>query len=156
MFIVYIASHEQFESMAERKQKFKFAIHYTLLNQFKLLANFEKYNKIVYDKFPEKEQFLLFNLENSFRVQIGVELLLETIPQIIIQVLNNQKAGWGLVQAVSFLISILLLVKNISMVTVFGIRKFIEHRDSVSLRPTSYAEFQTVPKLDNASKISMM
>ena len=84
MFIVYIASHEQFESMQERKQKFKYAIHYTFLNQFKLLANFERYNKVVYDKFPQKEQFLLFNLENSFRVQIGVELLLETIPQIII------------------------------------------------------------------------
>jgi hypothetical protein len=42
------------------------------------------------------------------------------------------------------------------MLTVFGIRKFIEHRETVSLRPTSYAELQTVPKLDNASKLSMM
>ena len=42
------------------------------------------------------------------------------------------------------------------MLTVFGIRKFIEHRETVSLRPTSYAELQTIPKLDNASKQSMM
>jgi hypothetical protein len=42
------------------------------------------------------------------------------------------------------------------MLTVFGIRKFIEHRETVSLRPTSYAELQTVPKLDNASKESML
>ena len=57
---------------------------------------------------------------------------------------------------ISFLVSILLLVKNMAMLTVFGIRKFIEHRETASLRPTSYAELQTVPKLDNASKLSMM
>ena len=68
MFIVYIASHEQFESMQEKKKKFVFAFHYTFLHQFKLLANFEKYNQVVYGKFEQKEQFLLFNLENSFRV----------------------------------------------------------------------------------------
>jgi hypothetical protein len=84
MFVVYIASHEQFESMQERKKKLIFAFHYTFLQQFKLLANFERYNRVVYDKFEQKEQFLLFNLENSFRVQIGVELLLETLPQIMV------------------------------------------------------------------------
>jgi hypothetical protein len=68
MFIVYIASHEQFESITERKQKFRYAFLYTFLHQFKLLANFERYNKVIYDKFPQKEQFLLFNLENSFRI----------------------------------------------------------------------------------------
>ena len=41
------------------------------------------------------------------------------------------------------------------MLTVFCIRKFIEHRETVSLRPKSYQSLDKVPKLDKESMESM-
>lgn len=48
--------------------------------------------------------------------------------------------GWGGgVKLISFMISCVLLVKNLALLTNFAIKKFIEQRETVSLRPKSYA-----------------
>lgn len=39
--------------------------------------------------------------------------------------------------------------------TNFGIKKYIEHRDTVNLRPKSYAGLQKTPKIDKDSVVSM-
>lgn len=39
--------------------------------------------------------------------------------------------------------------------TVFGIKKFIEHRDVVSLRPKSYAGLLKSPKIDKDSLVAI-
>lgn len=41
------------------------------------------------------------------------------------------------------------------MLTNFAIKKFIEHRETVSLRPKSYAGLQKKPKIDKDSLLSI-
>lgn len=49
---------------------------------------------------------------------------------------TEQKSGWSdpLVMA-SFILSILVFVKNVTTWTIFLIRRYIEQRDDVALRP---------------------
>lgn len=68
MFLVYVASHEEIDSAKERRSKMLLALPYSLLQQLKLMGSSEARNKMIYDKFQRKDQFLLFNLENSYRV----------------------------------------------------------------------------------------
>ena len=120
------------------------------------MGSFESCSNLIYDKFVRRDQFLLFNIENSYRVQITVELVMESIPQIIIQATNNNtNKSWGGLETFSFTLSAIILLKNLSILTVFFIRKFIEHRDSVSFRPQTYSSIQNAPKLDKFSMISM-
>ena len=37
-------------------------------------------NDFIYNRFKRRDQFLLFNMENSYRVQIVVEFALEALP----------------------------------------------------------------------------
>jgi hypothetical protein len=41
------------------------------------------------------------------------------------------------------------------MITNFGIKRFIEHRETVCLRPKSYAGLQKSPKIDRDSMLSI-
>jgi len=116
-----------------------FSFSYAFLQQFKLMGSFEYFNNDVSEKFAgdenAKAEFL--NLENSYIVQILGELLLQTIPQMAIQVVNNQNnvayyetnkrvfifnpalirlkaSGWNSIAILSFTISCLVLIKDVS------------------------------------------
>jgi hypothetical protein len=84
MFVVYVVSHEEIGLAKERCEKVLLSIPYAGLQWFKLMGSFEQFNEFIYEKFSRRDQFLLFNLENSYRIQIFVELILQTLPQIII------------------------------------------------------------------------
>lgn len=157
MFIVYIASHEHIEDRGERGEKMCLAVPYAVLQQLKLLGSFDKTNMIIFGKFLRRDQFLLFNLENSYRVQIVIELVLEAFPQIIIQAMNNNQTRWDdrAIKLTSFLVSVAVLVKNVAILTVFFVRTVIERRESVQMRPQSYQVLQNVPKIDRLSMASM-
>jgi len=74
----------------------------------------------------------------------------------VIQARNNNWFGWGKTSLVaSFVVSCIILVKDVTLLTVFVIRKFLEQRDTATLRPKSYVNTQTVPKLDKESSASM-
>lgn len=55
----------------------------------------------------------------------------------------------------SFTFSILVLIKDVTILTLFIIRKYFENRDNVSVRPRSYSTTQNVPKLDKDSLLAM-
>lgn len=103
------------------------------------MGSFEYFNNDVSEKFAGNEntraEFL--NLENSYIVQILSELFLQTIPQLAIQFANNQNnvahyvsqkrvfifnpyliplksSGWNAIAVVSFTVSCLVLIKDIS------------------------------------------
>jgi hypothetical protein len=61
----------------------------------------------------------MFTLENSFRIQIFVELFLEALPQIIVQTTYNSMIGWTSVAKFSFAMSIMVFIKDIGVITVF-------------------------------------
>jgi uncharacterized membrane protein YbhN (UPF0104 family) len=62
-------------------------------------------------------------------------MVLQSFPMLIVQVKNNRKVGWTTVAIMSFLISLLLFLKDLAIVTVFLMKKFINGTESVSLRP---------------------
>lgn len=69
---------------------------------------------------------------------------------------SAQKSGWSdPLVVVSFTLSILVFVKNVTTWTIFVLRRFIEQREDVALRPQSYATVQAAPKLDKESKNAM-
>lgn len=59
------------------------------------------------------------------------------------------------IKAISFAFSVLVFIKNLTTWTIFIIKKFIEQREDVALRPQSYASVQAAPKLDKESMQSM-
>ena len=44
------------------------------------MGGFEDCNDFIYAKFKRRDQFLLFNLENSYRVQLLIEFIFQTFP----------------------------------------------------------------------------
>jgi hypothetical protein len=68
LYFVYIISHEEIETAKERSLKMALMLPYAALMQFKLLGSFEDLNRYFFNKFKRKDQFLLFNLENSYRL----------------------------------------------------------------------------------------
>lgn len=50
-------------------------------------------NNYIYNKFKKRDQFLLFNMENSYRIQLVVEFFFQALPQVIIQATNNNMIG---------------------------------------------------------------
>ena len=89
MFMVYIGSHEHIEDSAERKAKMMIAFPYAFLAQFRLLGAHDGANAYIYDQFPRKDEFVFFNMENSYRIQTVVEIALQCFPQMVIQAKNN-------------------------------------------------------------------
>ena len=91
IFLKFVSTRKDIKTAQERREKMCFGFSYAFLQQFKLMGSFEYFNNDVSEKFAgdenAKAEFL--NLENSYIVQILGELLLQTIPQIAIQFLNN-------------------------------------------------------------------
>jgi hypothetical protein len=67
---------------------------------------------------------------------------------LIVQVKNNRKVEWTTIAIVSFLISLLLFLKDLAIVTVFLMKKFINGSESVSLRPKTELITKKEPQLD--------
>ena len=70
-------------------------------------------------------------------MQTVVELFAHTVPMIIVQTANNNATdeGWTGVAKVSMLILALMLIKNLSLVTIFIIRKSIDGMIDPDMRP---------------------
>ena len=83
MYTVYVGAHQSLEKQ-EKKNRMPYGILYAILHQFKVMGGSEEYNRHISDKFRKQDQFQFFIIENSYRVQILIETVLETIPQIII------------------------------------------------------------------------
>lgn len=82
IFIKFVTTRKEITSIQEKREKMCFSFSYAFLQQFKLMGSFEYFNNDVSEKFAGNEntkaEFL--NLENSYIVQILVELCLQTIP----------------------------------------------------------------------------
>lgn len=79
----------------------------------------------------------LITLENSFRVQIITEFLFENLPQLIIQSSNNNITKWSSISNFSFAMIIFVFIKDVALLTLFSIRKFIDNSSNPELRPKS-------------------
>lgn len=95
-------------------------IPYAILQQTKALSSFEVTNGMIYEKFVKREAFTMLDLEGSYRVQILTELFMQSLPQVIIQLLNNNGLKrWDAFCVFCFMISCAMLAKNTIILLVF-------------------------------------
>ena len=74
---------------------------------------------------------------------------------MIIQVKNNRRIGWKAISTFSFLVSLILFLKDVALISVYLMRKFIDGSDNVSVRPKTELIIKKEPKLDKQSIKSM-
>jgi hypothetical protein len=91
-YLIYVCRHPDFQILedddeetqemknSDRTDKLCMAIPYMVLMQTRLLGSFEVSNAMIYEKFRKRDLFLVFNMENSYRIQIITETLLQSIP----------------------------------------------------------------------------
>ena len=48
---------------------------------------------------------------------------------------ENEEIGWTAVAKLSMLVLIIMLIKNLGLVTVYAIRKFIDNNNDPAMRP---------------------
>jgi len=54
---------------------------------------------------------------------------------MIIQVTNNNNLGWTGIARLSFAVSVILFAKDVTEITIYVIRKFIDNKDNPDMRP---------------------
>lgn len=77
----------------------------------------------------------MITLENCFKVQIFVEFFLETVPQMIVQVTINNSTIWDGPAKFSFAMSVLIFIRDATLITLFIVKKFIDQTAEPLIRP---------------------
>ncbi len=110
---------------------------YAVLQQLKLLASVDAIFRKFEEWFINREPFKLVTIENSFKVQISLELIFSTFPQLIIQSNNNNKSsvGWNGLAIITMIVIILMFIKNVAFLTIYTIRRMIDGSDDAQMRP---------------------
>jgi hypothetical protein len=85
-------------------------------------------------------------IENCFKVQTIVELLFSSIPLLIIQSMNsnNPLVGWTGISNASVVIIVLNLIKGVSLVTIYAIRRFVDNSTDPPMRPRTSSSFSKI------------
>ena len=122
------------------------AFVYYLTMWFKLLAGSERFHGWILSRLQiDETSYQLMSLENCFRVQTFIELFAHTVPMIIVQAANNNDTEWTGVAKLTMLLLALMLVKNLSLVTIFVIRKSIDGLLDPDMRPnTNYKKVSRI------------
>lgn len=93
----------------------------------------------IHKKFSElagfDERFPLITIEGSFKVQTFVELFFHTVPLMIVLCLSNEQTKWNWIAKLTMIALIVMLIKNLSLVTVYVIRRFIDNANDPEMRP---------------------
>lgn len=126
IYLIYVASHTKIETTKERLKYAAWGPFYALLQYLKLLSLNSRMHDIFIKRLNVVEGYKLLTLENCYKVMIFTEFFLETLPQIILQVTNNNIVGWNGAARFSFAISIILFVKDVTLLTMYIIRRFID------------------------------
>lgn len=83
----------------------------------------------------EDHNLAMFSIESYYRIQIFCELFLQTIPMMIIQVSQNNDDTWTGIAVISFLVSLVMLIKNGYQVTAFLSHRVFDGVES-NMRPS--------------------
>jgi hypothetical protein len=114
-----------------------------LLQWTKLLSGIETVHKKFGELADFDERFHLLTLENCFKTQTIVELFFHTVPLIISQAISNEQTKWSAIAKITMIALIVMLVKNLSLLTVFVIRKFIDLSQDPPMRPKTSSTMMT-------------
>lgn len=106
-----------------------------ILQQMKILSGLEGVHKRFSERVGYDERFALMTLEGCFKVQTIVELFFHTVPLMIVLCLSNELTKWTSIAKLMLIVLIVMLIKNLSLVTVFVIRRFIDNANDPEMRP---------------------
>ena len=96
--------------------------------------------------FNYREPFHLLTLENCFKVQIVIELFFSTIPELVIVSTNSNKPqiGWNGLSVTALLIMIAMFLKNLAILTIYIVRRYVDNRDDPPMRPRTGSNLSKV------------
>ena len=115
-----------------------------LLQQTKTLGGIQRVHKKFETMFNYREPFHLVTLENCFKTQTVIELLFETVPQLAIVGTNSNKIGWTPLATLTLIVLIIMFVKDLGLVTIYTIRRYVDNREDPPMRPPTGASLSKV------------
>lgn len=76
------------------------------------------------------------------------------MPQMIVQVTINNSSIWDGPAKFSFAMSILLFIRDVSLITVYFIKKFIDHSAEPIIRPQTEGKYMSRVEMDASTNIT--
>ena len=136
VYILYMGQHSDIRSGGERCKKISASLPMALAMQTKLLTGLDGIHHRFCLRFNTPEvKFNLMTIENLYRVQTFVELFLLTVPMMIIVSAQCNAIEWSIMGRISIILAALMFAKNLSVMTIFIIRKFIDGAEDPPMRP---------------------
>lgn len=80
-------------------------------------------------------KFNIMTLENLYRIQTMLELFFHTIPMMIVVSSVSNALEWSITARIAITFSAVMFAKNLGVVTIFAIRKFIDGAEDPPMRP---------------------
>ena len=80
-------------------------------------------------------KFKLMEIENLYRIQTFLELFFLTVPMLICISSVSNAIEWTLMARLAIILAALMFAKNLCVITIFAIRKFIDGAEDPPMRP---------------------
>ena len=136
IFMLYMGQHQDIQQTGERCKNIAISPVFALLMQAKVLSGIDFVHGWFCNRFNLSEvRFNIMSLETLYRIQTGLEFFLNTLPMMIVISSVSNELEWSGVGRLAIAVSALMFIKNLSIVTVFAIRKFIDDQEDPPLRP---------------------
>lgn len=136
IYVLYMGQHSDIRTGGDRCKKIAVGLPFMLAMQVKLLSGIDSIHHRFTIRFNLPEvKFKLMTLENLFRIQTFLELFLLTVPMMIVISSVSNAVEWTLMARIAIILSAVSFTKNLGIMTIFVIRKFIDGAEDPPMRP---------------------
>jgi len=136
IFVLYMGQHSDIRHGGDRCKKILISPLFALAMQAKVLAGIDSLHNRFCIRFNAPDvKFNLMTLENLYRIQTMLELFFLTIPMMVVVSSVSNALEWSLAARIAIIFSALMFAKNLCVVTIFAIRKFIDGAEDPPMRP---------------------
>jgi len=154
IFLLYIGQHSEIRTGGSRCKKILLSPVFALAMQSKVLSGVDGIHHRFCIRFGLQEtKFKLMTLENLFRIQTFMELFLLTVPMLIVVSSTGNATEWTLIARIAIILAAAMFTKNLGIVTIFAIRKFIDGAEDPPMRPRTSAQKMSRVELEAFSHI---
>ena len=154
IYILYMGQHSDIRTGGERCRKLAVSPLFMLAMQSKLLSGIDAVHHRFCLKFGLPDvKFNLMTVENLFRIQTFLELLLLTVPMMVVVSSVSNAIEWSGAARLAIVLAALSFAKNLSVMTIFIIRKFIDGAEDPPMRPRTSAQKMSRVEMEAFSHI---
>ena len=137
IYVLYIGQHADLAN-SDRCRKLAIGPLFMLAMQAKVLSGHDGVHRRFCARFDLSEtKFALMTRENLYRVQTVLEFFLLTVPMMIVVSSYCNTVEWTTAARLAIAFAALMFTKNLSVMTIFAIRKFIDGAENPPMRPRS-------------------